>query len=115
MKKTDLTDYTFSQLTDFIESLGLPAYRSKQIFAWLYRPHITDFSQMTDLTKELREKLTSLSKFHWPEIADIEQSKDGTVKYGFKLRDNNYIESVLIPEDGRNTLCVSSQVGCAMG
>jgi 23S rRNA (adenine2503-C2)-methyltransferase len=115
MEKTNLTDYTLSQLTDFIESLGLPTYRGKQIFAWLYRPHIADFSQMTDLTKELREKLASLSTFHWPEIADIEQSKDGTVKYGFKLRDNNYIESVLIPEDGRNTLCVSSQVGCAMG
>ena len=115
MKKTNITDLTLSQVTDFVVSLGLPAYRGRQIFAWLYRPHITDFSQMTDLTKDLRETLTSQADFHWPQISDIERSKDGTVKYGFKLKDNNYIESVLIPEDDRNTLCVSSQVGCAMG
>ena len=115
MNKTDLTDFSLSQLTDFVESLGLPAYRGSQIFAWLYRPNITDFSQMTDLTKDLRETLAARASFDWPEIADVERSKDGTVKYGFKLKDNNYIESVLIPEDGRNTLCVSSQVGCAMG
>ena len=115
MNKTDITDFSLSQLTDFVESLGLPTYRGSQIFAWLYRPNITDFSQMTDLTKDLRETLAARASFDWPEIADVECSKDGTVKYGFKLKDNNYIESVLIPEDGRNTLCVSSQVGCAMG
>lgn len=115
MNKTDITDFSLSQLTDFVESLGLPTYRGSQIFAWLYRPNITDFSQMTDLTKDLRETLAARASFDWPEIADVERSKDGTVKYGFKLKDNNYIESVLIPEDGRNTLCVSSQVGCAMG
>ncbi len=115
MKKTNITELTLSQVTDFVVSLGLPAYRGRQIFAWLYRPHITDFSQMTDLTKDLREILTSQADFHWPQIAEIERSKDGTVKYGFKLKDNNYIESVLIPEDDRNTLCISSQVGCAMG
>ena len=115
MKKTDLTDFTLSQLTDFVESLGLSTYRARQIFAWLYRPHITDFSQMTDLTKDLRETLATHAAFQWPDIASVERSKDGTVKYGFKLQDNTYIESVLIPEDGRNTLCVSSQVGCAMG
>jgi 23S rRNA (adenine2503-C2)-methyltransferase len=115
MKKTDFTDFTLSQLTDFVESISLPKYRGKQIFAWLYRPHVGDFSQMTDLTKDLREMLASQASFHWPEIADVERSKDGTVKFGFKLDDNTYIESVLIPEDDRNTLCVSSQVGCAMG
>ena len=115
MKKTDLTDFTLSQLTGFVESLSLPKYRGKQIFAWVYRPHVADFSQMTDLTKDLRETLASQASFHWPDIADVERSKDGTVKFGFKLEDNTYIESVLIPEDDRNTLCVSSQVGCAMG
>ena len=115
MNKTDLTDFTLSQLTAFVESLGLKPYRGRQIFDWLYRPQITDFSQMTDLTKDLRETLETRASFDWPDIADIERSKDGTVKYGFKLKDNTYIESVLIPEDGRNTLCVSSQVGCAMG
>jgi 23S rRNA (adenine2503-C2)-methyltransferase len=70
---------------------------------------------MTDLAIDLREKLTPLASFHWPEITDVERSQDGSVKYGFKLDDSNYIESVLIPEGDRNTLCVSSQVGCAMG
>ena len=115
MKKTDLTYFTLSQLIDFVESVRLPKYRGKQIFAWLYRPNVSDFSQMTDLTKDLRETLASQASFHWPDIADVERSKDGTVKFGFKLEDNTYIESVLIPEDDRNTLCVSSQVGCAMG
>ena len=115
MNKINLTDLTLPQLTDFVESLGLKTYRGRQIFDWLYRLNITDFSQMTDLPKDLRETLTSRASLDWPEIADFESSKDGTVKYGFKLKDNNYIESVFIPEEGRNTLCVSSQVGCAMG
>ena len=115
MKKTDLTDFTLSQLIDFVKSLGLPAYRGRQVFSWLYRYNITDFSQMTDLTKDLRASLTSQASFQWPEIADVECSKDGSVKYGFQLSDKSYIESVLIPEEDRNTLCVSSQVGCAMG
>ena len=115
MEKTDLTNLTLSQLTDYVVSLGLPKYRGTQVFAWLYRPHTTDFDQMTDLSKKLRERLASNSGFKWPEIAEVEHSADGSVKYGFRLSDNNYIESVLIPEEERNTLCVSSQVGCAMG
>ena len=115
MIKTDLTNFTLSQLIDFVKSLGLPAYRGRQVFSWLYRYHVTDFSQMTDLTKDLRVSLASQAGFQWPEIADVERSEDGSVKYGFQLTDKNYIESVLIPEDDRNTLCVSSQVGCAMG
>ena len=115
MNKTDLTNFSLSQLTEYILSLGLPKYRGLQVFSWLYRPNISDFSQMTDLPKELRDTLTESASLAWPEIEEVERSKDGTVKYGFKLKDNNYIEAVLIPEDGRNTLCVSSQVGCAMG
>lgn len=115
MAKTDLTNMTLSQLTAYLMSLGLPKYRGIQVFAWLYRPHITNFAHMTDLSKESRKMLASKACFQWPEIAEIEHSKDGTIKYGFRLSDSNYIESVLIPEEGRNTLCVSSQVGCAMG
>lgn len=115
MEKIDLTDFTLSQLTAFVVSLGLPAFRGKQIFSWLYRPNITDFSQMTDLTKDLRQTLDSRTSFLWPEITAVECSKDGTVKFGFKLDSHSYIESVLIPEESRNTLCVSSQAGCAMG
>lgn len=115
MDKKNLTDLSLPQLTEFLMRLGLPKYRGNQVFAWLYRPHITDFSSMTDLSKELRQSLADKTCFAWPQISAFERSGDGTLKYGFKLKDNNYIEAVLIPEEGRNTLCVSSQVGCAMG
>lgn len=114
MNKEDLTNLSLPQLTEFLVSLGLQKYRGVQVFAWLYRPFTTDFAQMTDLSKEQRETLAERTSFSWPPIAGIEHSEDGTVKYGLRLHDNNYIEAVLIPEEGRNTLCVSSQVGCAM-
>ena len=115
MDKVDITNLSLSQLSEFLVNLGLPKYRATQIFAWLYRPHIRDFSQMTDLSKELREQLAAQMVFDWPQIAAIERSKDGTVKYGFKLKDDSFVEAVLIPEETRSTLCVSSQAGCAMG
>jgi len=85
------------------------------LFAWLYRPGITDFDQMTDLSRDFRNELAQKAYISRlvPEIE--EQSDDGTIKYGFRLDDGHIIESVLIPEEDRNTLCVSSQVGCAMG
>jgi len=115
MTKTDLKDLTLEKLTAFVASLGAPPFRAKQIFAWLYRPGITDFGQMTDLNKEFRAQLAercAISILH-PEVREV--SQDGTVKYGFRLADGLLIEAVLIPEEERNTLCVSTQVGCAMG
>jgi len=114
-QKTDLKNLTGKQLVNFVESLGQPAFRGRQILAWIYRPGIEDFSEMTDLAKEFRAILPGhacISRFTDP---IIETSVDGTVKFGFLLQDNNMIESVLIPEEDRNTLCLSSQVGCAMG
>lgn len=115
MPKPDLKNFTLKQVIEFVESLGLSAYRGRQIFSWLYRPNITDFAQMTDLSKKVRELLNDKAMFSQlpPEIE--EKSSDGTIKYGFRLGDGALIESVLIPEEGRHTLCVSSQVGCAMG
>lgn len=101
-------------LERFAESLGQPPFRGRQIMSWLYRPGINDFSQMTDLAKSFRALLpqhASISGFDEPQI---EQSRDGTIKFGFRLSDGHVIESVLIPEEDRNTLCISSQVGCAM-
>lgn len=114
-KKIDLRSLTRAQLTDFVLEQGLSAYRARQIFAWLYRPGITNFSQMTDLGKKLRTSLDEQAVISTMIPAVLEQSVDGTVKYGFVLDDGAIIESVLIPEEDRNTLCVSSQVGCAMG
>ncbi len=113
--RQDLKNYTLPQLTDFVEGLGLPAYRARQIFAWLYRPGFRDFEQMTDIKKELRRLLAERAWCSRLEPAVVKKSADGAVKYGFRLADGCLIESVLIPEEDRRTLCVSSQVGCAMG
>ncbi len=113
--KTDLKNLSQDQLVSFAESLGQPAFRGRQILSWLYRPGITDFLQMTDLAKEFRAILTDKARISRFENPIIEISRDGSVKFGFKLEDSLVIESVLIPEEERNTLCVSSQAGCAMG
>lgn len=113
--KTDLRNFPQDQLVDYVESLGQPRFRGKQIMGWLYRPEITEFSQMTDLAKVFRAVLDEhayISSFSDPLL---ETASDGCVKFGFKLDDGHIIESVLIPEQDRNTLCISSQVGCAMG
>lgn len=112
--KTDLKNLTQNELVDYAVSLGQPAFRGRQLLPWLYKPGITDFSQMTDLAKEFRALLAEqafMSSFADP-ITEI--SADGAVKFGFRLEDGLLIESVLIPEEDRNTLCVSSQAGCAM-
>lgn len=113
--KTDIKNFTQEELVKYVENLGQPAFRGKQIMSWLYRPGISAFSQMTDLAKVFREVLEEnayISQFSKP---IIEKARDGCVKFGFQLSDGHIIESVLIPEPDRNTLCISSQVGCAMG
>ncbi len=114
-QKQDLKNFTLNELTAFAVDHGLPPFRGKQIFSWLYRPGITSFNEMTDLPKALRESLTGLATFSRFTSFIKEVSRDGTCKYGFHLQDGKMIESVLIPEADRNTLCISSQVGCAMG
>lgn len=101
-------------MVHYVVSLDQPAFRARQIMSWLYRPGITDFSQMTDLAKKFRLLLADharISQFNDP---IIQRSEDGCVKFAFELEDGRMIESVLIPEPDRNTLCISSQVGCAM-
>lgn len=113
-KKTDLRNFTQDELIRYVESLEQPAFRGRQIMGWLYRPGITEFSQMTDLAKAFRatlEEHACISRFANPLI---QRSQDGCIKFGFALDDGNLIESVLIPEPDRNTLCISCQVGCAM-
>lgn len=116
MSKTNIKDLTLTQLTKFVVSLQLKPFRARQIFSWLYRPHITCFSQMTDISKEVRLLLATKAYFNCLNVITEEKSTDGTIKYGFLLDDGAVIESVLIPDDDerRHTLCLSSQVGCAM-
>jgi len=115
IQKNDLKNLTEEKLIAFVESLDQPAFRGRQLLAWIYRPGITDFSQMTDLAKNFRKILARqafMSRFIAP-VTEI--SRDGAVKFGFRLADGFMIESVLIPEEDRNTICVSTQAGCAMG
>jgi len=113
--RVDLKNLTPTGLVTYAESLGQPAFRGRQILSWIYRPGITDFAQMTNLAKDFRALLTEracMSRFDTPLV---QRSADGTVKLGFRCEDGALIESVLIPDEDRQTLCVSSQVGCAMG
>jgi 23S rRNA (adenine2503-C2)-methyltransferase len=112
---TDLKNLTQEKLLQFVVSLGQPAFRGRQILPWIYKLGITEFSQMTDLAKDFRATLSESATISRFEDMMVECSRDGAVKFGFRLEDGHLIESVLIPEEDRSTLCVSSQVGCAMG
>ncbi len=100
---------------DLKEHLGLESYRAKQIISWVYRERVHDFEPMTDISKDARKKLAERYQISRPKIITRQISKDGTRKYLFELADGERIESVLIAQTKRNTLCVSSQVGCAIG
>nr|MBF0221957.1 23S rRNA (adenine(2503)-C(2))-methyltransferase RlmN [Desulfobulbaceae bacterium] len=111
----DLKDLSLNKLIEVVSSLDESPFRAKQIFSWLYRPGIRKFEQMTDISKQFRAKLDNTAYFSQLALHKKEISTDGTIKYAFMLSDDHIVESVLIPEGDRNTLCVSSQVGCAMG
>jgi 23S rRNA (adenine2503-C2)-methyltransferase len=115
MTKTDIKNFTLQELERYISGLGKERFRAKQIFKWLYQMDATSFAEMTNVSKEFRAQLeeTACISNLVPEV--VEASDDGTRKYLFRLSDGMSVESVLIPDEGRNTLCISSQVGCAMG
>jgi len=113
--KIDLKSLTGEQLENFLSELGKEKYRTKQILRWIYQRQVTEFDQMTDLAKQFRSQLAERAYVSsWqPEV--VETSCDGTVKYLFRLDDGESVEAVRIPMDeGRATLCISTQVGCAM-
>ncbi len=110
----DVRSKTVQELELFMESIGEAAFRGRQLFKWCWKPGINDFNQITEFSKVLRQKLKNYGFFYKVEVADKKISKDGTTKWAFKLIDGHIIESVLIPERTHFTLCVSTQVGCAM-
>ncbi len=116
MPKTNLLGYTPRQLENLMLSLGEKAYHGRQLFKWLYKQRQYDFSLITDLSKELRNRLLREYDFAGLLLKHEDQSIDGTRKFLFMLDDGLPVETVLIPDDaGRKTVCVSSQVGCALG
>ena len=113
--REDIRSMTLEELTAALRELGEPAFRGRQVFAWLHRG-VTSFDGMSDVSKALREKLGERYYIGAPRVARRQVSQaDGTVKYLWELRDGNCIETVLMRYRHGNTVCISTQVGCRMG
>ncbi|VUZ25819.1 Dual-specificity RNA methyltransferase RlmN [uncultured Comamonas sp.] len=115
MTATNLLNFDLPGLIAYCQALGEKPFRATQLFRWIHQRGATDFAQMTDLAKSLREKLSAQARIEGLKILTQQESRDGTIKWLFDVGDGNAIESVFIPEDDRGTLCVSSQAGCAVG
>ena len=113
-KKPDIRQLERNQITEKLVEFGEPAFRARQIYSWLWEKSARSFDEMTNLSKELREKLKEQFLINGISIATCQISKDRTIKSGFRLHDGHLIEGVLIPADDRMTACVSSQVGCSL-
>ena len=113
---TDIKSLTFDELNNEITSIGLPKFRTGQIYSWLHEKGVDSFDEMTNLSKDLREKLKQNYFIPSVKIEDKYVSKiDSTVKYLFKLYDGEYVEAVIMKYKYGYTICISSQVGCKMG
>ena len=107
-------NYTLERLETVVENLGTKSYRAKQLFQWVYQRNVLDFYAMENLPKTLRSALAQELSFAMPEVSEIVHSEDGSVKFGLLLNTGHLVETVLMPEKRRNTLCVSTQIGCKM-
>ena len=103
---------SFDELKEKLAAMGLKTYRAGQIFAWIYQQHAVSFDGMTNIAKAERQLLSAAFTITAPAILLVERSSDGTRKFLFGLDDGHTVESVLIPDEDRQTLCISSQVGC---
>src|SRR5215510_8231493 len=112
--KEHLTGLTQAELSEFVGSLGEPAYRARQIFAGVHARRLPSFAEMTDLPRELRAKLDTRAVISTLTLESRYISPDGTRRYLFKTHDNQPVETVFIPEVNRDTICFSSQSGCPL-
>lgn len=113
MNKVDVKSLAKAELEKRIKELGGEAYRAKQIFRWLYKVGVRSFDEMTDIPETFRNSLKGACHITHPTLLDTRRSAlDGTTKYLLKLEDGNTVETVFLPEASRNTICLSSQVGC---
>ena len=112
-KKVNLMNLTRAQMREFFAELGEKPFRADQLVKWIYHFGEDNFNNMTNLNKKLREKLKSVAEIKAPEVAVEQRSADGTIKWAMQVGDQQ-VETVYIPEADRATLCVSSQVGCAL-
>jgi len=114
MNKINLLDFDQQQLKYFFDSIDEKSFRATQLLKWVHQEDVIDFDLMTNFSKKLRLRLIETACLELPEISSEHLSKDGTVKWLIKLSCGNLIETVFIPENNRGTLCVSSQIGCAL-
>ena len=110
----NLLELNCNQLTEYLEKFGHKPYRAKQLMRWIYQSRVGDFDQMTDIAKSFRQTLNENACVSIPKITFDHISTDGTRKWLLDVGENNGIETVFIPEANRGTLCISSQVGCAL-
>ncbi|MGL4388260.1 MAG: 23S rRNA (adenine(2503)-C(2))-methyltransferase RlmN, partial [Brevinema sp.] len=114
--KTSLLEFDYPKLLDLLMQEGYPKFRAKAMMAWIYKKSTFDFEEMTDLAKRDREILSERYKILTLSQIKMQESEDGTLKFLFRTEDNLNIESVMIPneDESRYTICISSQVGCAL-
>ena len=112
-KKINLMNLTRQQMRQFFQELGEKPFRADQLVKWIYHFGEDNFDNMTNINKKLREKLKTVAEIKAPEVAVEQRSADGTIKWAMQVGDQQ-VETVYIPETDRATLCVSSQVGCAL-
>lgn len=112
--KTNLLNLDRRDMEAFFTGIGEKAFRASQVLKWVHQLGVDDFDAMTNLSKALRARLREMAEIRAPEVVLDRESRDGSRKWLLRLEDGNCIETVFIPEDDRGTLCVSSQVGCAL-
>ena len=111
----NLLDFDLDGLAAYCDALGEKRYRATQLFRWIHQRGAGEFVQMSDLAKSLRDKLAALAEIRPLKTISEHVSSDGTVKWLFDVGGGDAVETVFIPEEGRGTLCISSQAGCAVG
>lgn len=112
--KTNLLGMTLPRLEVFFEQIGEKRFRAGQVMKWMHHFGVDDFDQMTNVSKALREKLKACAEIRGPEVVSEDISTDGTRKWVVRVASGSCVETVYIPQNGRGTLCVSSQAGCAL-
>lgn len=112
--KTDLLGMDYASLVDFFAKMGEKPFRAAQVMKWIHQFGVSDFNEMTNLSKPLRQKLMASAVIRTPKIISEQRSSDGTLKWLLEVDNHNCVEAVFIPEKSRGTLCISSQVGCAL-
>ncbi len=114
MAKKDIRALSVEQLADLFKEINEPAFRAKQVYDWLWAKSVTNFDDMSNLSKNLRDYLNSNFAINNVQISELQVSSDKTIKCAMRLHDNYVVESVLIPHQTRFTACISSQVGCSL-